>query len=51
MIEIDEEYCMYALKRLEQAEENQAIQGYYDSVFWERNSLSMQKPSDNDINH
>ena len=48
VVEIDEEYCMYALKRLEQAEVNQTIQGYFDSVFWERNSFSMQKPSDND---
>jgi site-specific DNA-methyltransferase (adenine-specific) len=37
-IEIDEEYCLYALKRLELARRNSAIQGYADGVFWERNS-------------
>ena len=39
MVEIDEEYCLYAEKRLELAESNPAIQGYSDGVFWERNSL------------
>jgi site-specific DNA-methyltransferase (adenine-specific) len=37
-IERDREYCLYALKRLEAAEANAAIQGYEDGVFWERNS-------------
>jgi len=40
MVEIDEEYCLYAEKRLKIAEENQIIQGYYDEVFWERNTLT-----------
>jgi len=39
MVEIDEEYCLYAVKRLQIAEENTAIQGYNDGVFWERNTL------------
>ena len=39
MIEIDEEYCLYAQKRLQMAEKNPAIQGYADGVFWERNTL------------
>lgn len=39
MVEIDEEYCLYAQKRLQIAERNSAIQGYFDSVFWERNAL------------
>ena len=39
MIEIDEEYCLYAEKRLQMAEEDPSIQGYSGGVFWERNSL------------
>jgi len=42
-IEISEEYCMLAAKRLELAELDQTIQGYADCVFWERNTLAMQK--------
>jgi len=38
MVEIDEEYCLYALKRLQMADSDKSIQGYYDGVFWERNS-------------
>jgi site-specific DNA-methyltransferase (adenine-specific) len=37
-IELDEEYCLLAERRLELAIENGSIQGYTDSVFWERNS-------------
>ena len=37
-IEISEEYCCWALKRLEMAASKQAIQGYEGGVFWERNS-------------
>ena len=37
-IEQDEEYCLWAEKRLEQAEINPKIQGYTDGVFWERNA-------------
>ena len=39
LVEIDEEFCLFAEKRLQLAETNPAIQGYYDSVFWERNTL------------
>ena len=39
MVEIDEEYCIYAIKRLLMAEEDTSIQGYSDGVFWERNTL------------
>jgi site-specific DNA-methyltransferase (adenine-specific) len=39
MVEIDEEYCLYAEKRLQMAEKDPAIQGYSDGVFWERNTL------------
>ena len=45
-IEINEEYCCWALKRLEMAASAQAIQGYADEVFWERNSLSEQPGSE-----
>jgi len=42
-IEREEEYCALAQKRLELAEENRAIQGYTDGVFWERNTLASQR--------
>jgi len=38
MVEIDEEYCLYALKRLAMAGKNSAIQGYHNGVFEERNN-------------
>jgi site-specific DNA-methyltransferase (adenine-specific) len=38
MVEIEEEYCLYALKRLEFAEEDRSIQGYSNGIFWERNT-------------
>lgn len=38
-IDSSEEYCLWAEKRLICAETEQAIQGYSDGVFWERNSL------------
>ena len=42
---MNQEYCMWAEKRLQMAETNATIQGYSDGVFWERNSLSAQKKS------
>jgi len=42
-VDIDELYCCLAEKRLEMADNNPLIQGYFDKVFWERNSLSNQK--------
>lgn len=44
-VEINEEYCLWAAKRLMMADKDNSIQGYFDGVFWERNSLSMQKKS------
>lgn len=41
MGEIDEEYCLYAEKRLQLAETNPSIQGYDNGVFWERNTLNL----------
>ncbi|MFN4111125.1 MAG: DNA-methyltransferase [Ignavibacteria bacterium] len=40
IIEMDEEFCLYAQKRLTLAEIDKTIQGYYDGVFWERNTLN-----------
>lgn len=37
-IEQNEEYCLWALKRLALAKDNAEIQGYADGVFWERNT-------------
>jgi len=42
-IEIEREYCLLAAKRLHLAELDTTIQGYGDGVFWERNTLSVQK--------
>ena len=41
-IELCEEYCLLAEKRLELAENNPSIQGYSGGVFWERNTSSLQ---------
>jgi len=43
MVEIDEEYCLYAMKRIQMADRNPTIQGYRDGVFWERNTLNNMK--------
>lgn len=43
-VERDQEYCCWALKRLKLAETDSDIQGYSGGVFWERNSLTDQKP-------
>ena len=42
-VEQNELYCAWAQKRLEMAEEDPAIQGYRDGIFWERNSWAKQK--------
>ena len=42
-VEINQDYCCWALKRLQLANEDRAIQGYSQGVFWERNSLTAQK--------
>jgi site-specific DNA-methyltransferase (adenine-specific) len=41
-IDLNEEYCLLAERRLELTEFNSAIQGFSQGVFWERNTLSMQ---------
>lgn len=42
-IEQNPQYCVWAEKRLELADEDRSIQGYADGVFWERNTNSLQK--------
>ena len=42
-IEQNEQYCVWAEKRLHTAETDKTIQGYADGVFWERNTNSLQK--------
>ncbi|MBQ8679759.1 MAG: site-specific DNA-methyltransferase [Treponema sp.] len=42
-VELSEEYCLYAQKRLNRAEEDKSIQGYRDGVFWERNTGAEQR--------
>ncbi len=42
-IEIDEQYCLLAQKRIELAEKDKSIQGFSGGMFWERNTLSEQK--------
>lgn len=41
-IELNKEYCCWALKRLEMVASDSTIQGYTDGVFWERNALNRQ---------
>lgn len=38
-IEQNEEYCIWAEKRLQRVDNDKTIQGYKDGVFWERNTL------------
>src|SRR5262249_3714372 len=42
-VELDRDYCCWALKRLKLAAADPTIQGYFEGVFWERNSLSDQR--------
>ena len=41
-VEIDEEYCLWAAKRLRNADVDKDIQGYSGGFFWERNTLNQQ---------
>ncbi len=38
-VEVDPFYCAVTEKRLANARQNRAIQGYADGIFWDRNSL------------
>ena len=42
-VELNQEYCCWALKRLQLAEDNPSIQGYEGGIFWERNTLADQQ--------
>lgn len=42
-IEQNEQYCVWAEKRLENAAVDKTVQGYTDGVFWERNTKPFQK--------
>jgi site-specific DNA-methyltransferase (adenine-specific) len=44
-VEMNEEYCLWVEKRLENAARDSSIQGYVDGVFWERNTFIQQKQS------
>lgn len=46
-IEENEQYCVWAEKRLEMADSDTSIQGYTDGVFWERNTNALQKKVQN----
>jgi site-specific DNA-methyltransferase (adenine-specific) len=42
-IEMNEEYCCLAEKRLQMAKADKTIQGYSNGVFWERNTANLQR--------
>lgn len=42
-IEQNDQYCVWAEKRLEMADTDNTIQGYADGVFWERNTNALQQ--------
>ena len=42
-VEVEQQYCSLAARRLSMADKDKTIQGYHDGVFWERNTLNMQK--------
>ena len=44
-VEQNREYCCWALKRLARAAKDEAIQGYAEGVFWDRNSLNDRQKS------
>jgi site-specific DNA-methyltransferase (adenine-specific) len=41
-IEIEEKYAAISAKRIEMTKKDKNIQGFYDGVFWERNSINYQ---------
>jgi site-specific DNA-methyltransferase (adenine-specific) len=42
-IDLNEEYVLWALRRLEMANSDHSIQGLADGVFWERNTIAAQQ--------
>lgn len=49
-IEQNEQYCVWAEKRLSEACLSGVIQGYADGVFWERNTAALQKSKQSKTN-
>jgi site-specific DNA-methyltransferase (adenine-specific) len=49
-IEVEEDYCLFAARRLELAETEPNIQGWVDGVFWERNTFAQQHIKKNSQN-
>jgi site-specific DNA-methyltransferase (adenine-specific) len=41
-IDLEQDYCLLAARRLELAEAESCIQGWVDGVFWERNTFAQQ---------
>jgi site-specific DNA-methyltransferase (adenine-specific) len=41
-IDLEQDYCLVAARRLELAEAESCIQGWVDGVFWERNTFAQQ---------
>ncbi len=50
-IETDREYCLLAAKRLHLTELDGTVQGYSDGVFWERNTLNVQRQKTREDKH
>lgn len=50
-VEINQEYYLWALKRLQLASTDKRIQGYENGVFWQRNSSIAQKKTKTDKNN
>lgn len=42
-VEQNDQYCVWAEKRIEKADSDATIQGYADGVFWERNTNAFQQ--------
>ena len=42
-VEMDEQFAAITEKRLEMAEKEKTIQGYFQGIFWERNSYPIVK--------
>ena len=48
-IEMNEEYCCWAEKRLSLSDTDTSIQGYSNGIFWERNTLNIQMKEEKSI--
>lgn len=46
-VEINQQYCAWAERRIEMADKDPSIQGYTNGVFWERNTGAVQNKSSN----